>query len=69
MGGMTGTLHIVGLGPGAPEHRTGAAAGERVALISTGDPGVYGMAARTFALAAELAAEDRPTVEAAVAHP
>ena len=23
---MTGTLHIVGLGPGAPEHRTGAAA-------------------------------------------
>ena len=63
MGGMTGTLHIVGLGPGAPEHRTGAAAGERVALISTGEPGVYGMAARTFALAAELAAEDRPTVE------
>ena len=105
LGGMTGTLHIVGLGPGAPEHRTGAAAasvrdarrrdrlrplrrlvrrpagrrqtvirlamgeessapvrpsaarppGERVALISTGDPGVYGMAARTFALAAELA--------------
>ncbi len=110
---MTGTLHIVGLGPGAPEHRTGAAAasvrdaqtvigygpyvdycadllsggqtvirlaigqeserageavrraaaGERVALISTGDPGVYGMAARTFALAAELAPEDRPYVE------
>ena len=110
---MTGTLHIVGLGPGAPEHRTGAAAasvrgaqtvigygpyvdycadllsdgqtvirlamgrdseraeeavrraaaGDRVALISTGDAGVYGLAARTFALAAELAAEDRPTVE------
>jgi precorrin-3B C17-methyltransferase len=110
---MTGTLHIVGLGPGAPEHRTQAAAasvrdaqtvigygpyvdycadllsdaqtvvrlaigqesdraveavrraaaGERVALISTGDPGVYGMAARTFALAAGLAPGDRPQVE------
>ena len=110
---MTGTLHIVGLGPGAPEHRTDAAAasvreaqtvigygpyvdycadllsdrqtvirlavgqeseraveavqrasaGERVALISTGDPGVYGMAARTFALAAELDPERRPRVE------
>jgi precorrin-3B C17-methyltransferase len=113
VGGVSGTLHIVGLGPGAPEHRTGAAiasvraadtvigygpyldycadlmsagqsvvafsigqererareaieravAGERVALISTGDPGVYGMAARTLALAAELPAEDRPPVE------
>jgi precorrin-3B C17-methyltransferase / cobalt-factor III methyltransferase len=110
---MTGTLHIVGLGPGAPEHRTEAAAesvrdaqtvigygpyvdycadllseeqtvvrlamgqeserameaveraaaGEQVALVSTGDPGVYGMAARTLALAAELPAEDRPRVE------
>jgi precorrin-3B C17-methyltransferase len=113
VGGVTGTLHIVGLGPGAPEHRTDAAAasvrqaetvigygpyvdycadllsetqsvvrlqmgqeserarvavqraaaGERVALVCTGDPGVYGMAARTFVLAAELAPQDRPHVE------
>jgi precorrin-3B C17-methyltransferase len=101
---MTGTLHIVGLGPGGPEHRTAAAdaavrtaqvvvgygayvdqcadllspgqeivrgamgdeaaradealaraaAGARVALVSSGDAGVYGMAARTLARAAEL---------------
>jgi precorrin-3B C17-methyltransferase len=113
VGGVSGTLHIVGLGPGAAEHRTHAAtasvraadtvlgygpyvdycedllserqtvvrwgmgeeperaldavrraaAGERVALISTGDPGVYGMAARTLALAAELAPETRPRVQ------
>jgi precorrin-3B methylase len=92
---MTGTLHIVGLGPGGPEHRTPAAsaaitgaevvvgygpyveqcadllhrgqelirgrmgeeaaraddavarasAGARVTLVSSGDPGVYGMSA------------------------
>jgi precorrin-3B C17-methyltransferase len=107
---MTGVLDIIGLGPGAPEHRTLAAAesvrgaqtvigyepyleqcrdllresstvvrwqmgeepqralqavqraagGERVALVSSGDPGVYGMAARTLALVAELAPERRP---------
>ncbi len=110
---MTGTLHIVGLGPGAPEHRTGAAAaavagaevvvgygpyvdacadllgpgaravrgtmgeegaradealalaaaGARVALVSSGDAGVYGMAARTLARAAELGPDERPAVE------
>lgn len=113
MVGVSGLLEIVGLGPGAPEHRTEAAAasvrgadtvigygpyidycadllsdgqtivrwgmgqeperardaveraaaGERVALISTGDPGVYGMAARTLALAAELPADRRPEVQ------
>lgn len=108
-----GTLHIVGLGPGAPEHRTGAAAqavaeaevvvgygayvdlvedlvdgarqrvirgvmgeeerradealvlaaeGARVALVSSGDAGVHGMAARTLARAAELDDADRPEV-------
>jgi precorrin-3B C17-methyltransferase len=110
---MTGTLHIVGLGPGAPEHRTAAAArvvaeaevvvgygayvdlvadlldparqrvirgvigeeerradealvlaaeGARVALVSSGDAGVHGMAARTLARAAELEESDRPKV-------
>jgi precorrin-3B C17-methyltransferase len=104
---MSGTLHIVGLGPGGAEHRTPAAsaavagaevvvgygpyvdqcadllhdgqlvvrgamgeeanradealeraaAGARVALVSSGDAGVYGMAARTLARAAAL---DRP---------
>jgi precorrin-3B C17-methyltransferase / cobalt-factor III methyltransferase len=98
---MTGSLSIVGLGPGGPEHRTFAAAravreadvvigygpyvdqcadlldrqevvrgrmgeelerateavararaGARVALVSSGDAGVHGMAARTLALAA-----------------
>jgi precorrin-3B C17-methyltransferase len=109
---MTGTLHIVGLGPGGIEHRTPAAAravreaeavvgygsyvdacadllhagqrivrgrmgeedaradealvlaceGARVALVSSGDAGVHGMAARTLARAAELDAPDRPTI-------
>jgi precorrin-3B C17-methyltransferase len=109
---MSGTLHIVGLGPGAPEHRTPAAAaavagaevvvgygpyvdqcadllgdgqevvrgrmgqeaaradealeraagGARVALVSSGDAGVYGMAARTLRRAAALPDEQRPAV-------
>jgi precorrin-3B C17-methyltransferase len=107
-----GTLHIVGLGPGSPDHRTPAAAravaeadavvgyttyidavadlltdrqrvirgvmgeeerradealvlaaeGARVALVSSGDAGVHGMAARTLTRAAELDPEDRPEV-------
>jgi precorrin-3B C17-methyltransferase len=110
---MTGTLHIVGLGPGGPEHRTAAAAaavagadivvgygpyvdqcadllraaqavvrgaigeeddradealrraaaGARVALVSSGDAGVHGMAARTLARAAALPEDERPPVE------
>jgi precorrin-3B C17-methyltransferase len=110
---MTGTLRIVGLGPGGPAHRTAAAAeavarasvvvgygpyveqcadllhpgqevargaigeeaaradealaraaaGADVALVSSGDAGVYGMAARTLARAAELAEAERPAVE------
>ena len=110
---MTGTLHIVGLGPGAAEHRTPAAAravtqaevvvgygpyvdqaadllapgqevvrgamgqegaradealerarrGARVALVCSGDAGVYGMAARTLSRAAALGEEERPRVE------
>jgi precorrin-3B C17-methyltransferase len=110
---MTGTLTIVGLGPGAPEHRTAAATaavasadvivgygpyidacadlirpaqrvvrgtmgeegaradealalasgGARVALVCSGDAGVYGMAARTLARAAALDDEARPAVE------
>jgi precorrin-3B C17-methyltransferase len=110
---VTGTLAIVGLGPGAAEHRTAAAeravreatvvvgyapyldqcadlvppgaevlrgrmgeederaadavsrarAGERVALVSSGDAGVHGMAARTLALAGALPAAERPAVE------
>jgi precorrin-3B C17-methyltransferase len=109
---MTGTLHIVGLGPGGPEHRTPAAAsavaaaeavvgygsyvdacadllhdgqrivrgrmgeedaradealilaceGARVALVSSGDAGVHGMAARTLARAAELEPHERPAI-------
>jgi precorrin-3B C17-methyltransferase len=110
---MPGTLHIVGIGPGAPEHRTPAAAravaeaevvvgygayvdmvedlldaaaqrvirgvmgeeerradealvlaaeGARVALVSSGDAGVHGMAARTLARAAELDDDERPEV-------
>jgi precorrin-3B C17-methyltransferase len=110
---MTGTLYIVGLGPGAAEHRTPAATdavasadvvvgygayvdavadvvdaerqrvirgvmgeeerradealvlaaeGARVAIVSSGDPGVHGMAARTLARAAELDEEQRPRV-------
>jgi precorrin-3B C17-methyltransferase len=108
----TGTLHIVGLGPGGAEHRTPAAAravaeaeavvgygsyvdacadllhagqrvvrgrmgeedaradealvlaceGARVALVSSGDAGVHGMAARTLARAAELDADERPEI-------
>lgn len=102
---MTGTLHIVGVGPGGAEHRTFAAAravaeaevvvgygpyvdlvsdlvvgdvvrgamgeeerradealalaagGRPVALVSSGDAGVHGMAARTLARAAELDVE------------
>ncbi|MDX6688195.1 MAG: precorrin-3B C17-methyltransferase / cobalt-factor methyltransferase [Baekduia sp.] len=107
-----GTLHIVGLGPGAAEHRTPAAAravagadavvgyasyvdacadllragqrvvrgrmgeedaradealvlacdGLRVALVSSGDAGVHGMAARTLARASELDAAERPEI-------
>jgi precorrin-3B C17-methyltransferase len=109
---MTGTLWIVGLGPGGPEHRTPAAAdavsgadvvvgygryvdqcadliegqdvvrgemgeeerradealelargGLRVALVSSGDAGVHGMAARTLARAAALREDARPRVE------
>jgi precorrin-3B C17-methyltransferase len=109
---MTGTLAIVGLGPGGPEHRTRAAtcavreaevvigygpyvdqcadlldgqevvrgqmgeeearaaealeraaAGARVALVSSGDAGVHGMAARTLAQAAALPEPERPAVE------
>ena len=37
-----------------------AAAGARVALVSSGDAGVHGMAARTLARAAELADDERP---------
>jgi precorrin-3B C17-methyltransferase len=109
---MTGTLHIIGLGPGGAEHRTPAATqavrdaevvvgygayvdqvedlvtdgqrvirgvmgeeerradealvlaaeGARVALVSSGDAGIHGMAARTLARAAELDAGDRPNV-------
>ncbi len=110
---MTGTLHIVGLGPGGAAHRTAAAEravreaevvvgygayvdmvqdvvdaarqrvvrgvmgeeerradealvlaaeGARVALVSSGDAGVHGMAARTLARAAELDEADRPEV-------
>jgi precorrin-3B C17-methyltransferase len=39
-----------------------AAEGARVALVSSGDAGVHGMAARTLARAAELDAADRPEV-------
>ncbi len=40
-----------------------AAAGARVALVSSGDAGVHGMAARTLARAAELADDERPALE------
>jgi precorrin-3B C17-methyltransferase len=40
-----------------------AAAGTRVALVSSGDAGVHGMAARTLARAAELADDERPAIE------
>lgn len=39
-----------------------AAGGARVALVSSGDAGVYGMAARTLARAAALPADARPDV-------
>jgi precorrin-3B C17-methyltransferase len=40
-----------------------AAAGARVALVSSGDAGVHGMAARTLAQAAQLAGDERPAIE------
>ena len=40
-----------------------AAAGARVALVSSGDAGVHGMAARTLTRAAELAEDERPALE------
>ena len=40
-----------------------AAAGARVALVSSGDAGVHGMAARTLARAAELGEGERPSIE------
>jgi precorrin-3B C17-methyltransferase len=114
---VSGSLAIVGLGPGGPEHRTAAAAravreadvvvgfgpyveqcadlldrgqevvrgrmgqetaraeeavararaGARVALVSSGDAGVHGMAARTLALAAGVPVEVIPGVTAALA--
>ena len=39
-----------------------AAAGARVALVSSGDAGVHGMAARTLTRAAELAEDERPAL-------
>jgi len=47
----------------ADEALARAAAGARVALVSSGDAGVHGMAARTLARAAELAADERPAIE------
>lgn len=110
---MTGTLWIVGLGPGGSAQRTPAAsaavldadvvvgygpyvdqcadlldhgqkvirgemggearradealelacAGRRVALVSSGDAGVHGMASRTLARAGALPPDERPRVE------
>ena len=40
-----------------------AAAGARVALVSSGDAGVHGMAARTLTRAAELDEDERPALE------
>jgi precorrin-3B C17-methyltransferase len=40
-----------------------AGAGARVALVSSGDAGVHGMAARTLARSAELAEDERPAIE------
>ena len=40
-----------------------AAAGARVALVSSGDAGVHGMAARTLARAAALPDDERPAIE------
>jgi precorrin-3B C17-methyltransferase len=39
-----------------------AVAGARVALVSSGDAGVHGMAARTLARAAALPEDERPTI-------
>jgi precorrin-3B C17-methyltransferase len=39
-----------------------AVAGARVALVSSGDAGVHGMAARTLARAAELTDDERPAI-------
>ena len=47
----------------ADEALARAAVGARVALVSSGDAGVYGMAARTLARAAALDADTRPIVE------
>ncbi len=109
---MTGTLTVVGLGPGSPAHRTRAAEdavrnaqvvigyssylaacadltgshqtlvpgamgaeeqravdavhaathGARVTLVSSGDAGIYGMAALALTTAAALPAQRRPAV-------
>jgi precorrin-3B C17-methyltransferase len=113
---MSGSLSIVGLGPGGPEHRTAAAAeavraadvvvgygpyldqcadlldgqeivrgrmgeelaraaeavsraraGAQVALVSSGDAGVHGMASRTLDLAAGVPVTVIPGVTAALA--
>ena len=109
---VTGTLSIIGLGPGGAEHRTraaedavrgaqlvvgyqayvracadltgphqrvvpsgigaeqqraqdavrAAASGARVALVSSGDAGIYGMASLALTAAAELTPAQRPVV-------
>ncbi len=46
----------------ADEALARAAGGARVALVSSGDAGVHGMAARTLARVAELAPDERPAV-------
>ena len=46
----------------ADEALARASAGDHVALVSSGDAGIYGMAARTLSRAAELAPADRPEV-------
>jgi precorrin-3B C17-methyltransferase len=50
-------------GARADEALRRAAAGARVALVSSGAAGVHGMAARTLARAAELADDERPAIE------
>ena len=47
----------------ADEALRAGAAGARVALVSSGDAGVHGMAARTLARAAELDEGERPSIE------
>jgi precorrin-3B C17-methyltransferase len=47
----------------ADEALARAAAGARVALVSSGDAGVHGMAARTLARAAALPEDERPAIE------